>query len=315
MTDVKNMQMRDAFITGLLERASADRDILFISDEYGAPALDRFREILPGQFINAGISEQNIISVAAGLATGGKKVFVYSIASFITLRCFEQLKLDLCCHKLPVTIVGVGTCYAYSQDGPTHHATEDIAVMRALAGMEIYSPSDAQLAHELVDISLNTTAPSYIRLDKGIFSPLSEEKTDWDRGFRILRTGGDLCIVSTGIMVHRALEVAEKLAVQGIRASVIDLFKLKPIGESHIIETFRSFNRVVSIEEHTITGGLGSILAELIVDNGLPVRLKRIAVKEAALYTYGVRDTLQKDLGLDTDNIIKSISEWLRKIK
>lgn len=313
MIDLKNMQMRDAFITGLNDRAAADGDIIFVSDEYGAPSLDRFRKTLPGQFINAGISEQNIISVSAGLSMGGKKVFVYSIASFITLRCFEQLKLDLCCHKLPVTIVGVGTCYAYSQDGPTHHATEDIAVMRALAGLEIYSPSDSQLAHELVDVSLNTTTPSYIRLDKGIFPPLSEKKTDWAKGFRILRTGGDLCIVSTGVMVHRALEVSRKLEAHGIRASVIDLFKLKPVEKKPFLDVIGEFHRVVSIEEHTVTGGLGSIMAELIVDNQLPVGLKRLAVEEEYLYTYGVRDTLHKKLGLDAETVVRSILDWKEK--
>ena len=121
-----NATMRDAFITRLYRKAKKNPDIIFCSTEFGAPSLDVFRRDLPKQFVNLGISEQNLISVAAGLTLGGKKVFVYTIASFITLRCYEQIKIDLCAMNLPVTIIGVGTCYSYAVDGPTHHATEDI---------------------------------------------------------------------------------------------------------------------------------------------------------------------------------------------
>ena len=163
-----NIQMRDAFIGNLYERANLDSNIILISNEQGAISLDQLRKNLPQQFINAGISEQNIISVAAGLALYGKKVFVYSIASFITLRCYEQIKIDLCAMNLPVTIVGVGACYSYSTDGPTHHATEDISIMRALPNMCMFNPADSNTTAALVDISLQSHTPTYIRLDREV---------------------------------------------------------------------------------------------------------------------------------------------------
>jgi transketolase len=313
-----NIQMRDAFIAGLYEKAKLDKNIVFISNEYGAPTLDRFREEFPNQFINAGISEQNIISVAAGLAMEGKKVFIYSIASFITLRCFEQIKLDICCHNLPVTILGVGACYAYSEDGPSHHATEDISIMRTLVGMEIYAPSDSEIAYDFVDVALSSKVPMYIRFDKGRFpvlKNLSHKKTQSFREFFIENNSSQTCIFSMGIMTQRALEVAKTLKQQGVYIKTIDLFKLKPLHKKEILKTLQGIANIITIEEHTINGGLGSIIAELITDNYLSVRLKRIAVNDEDLYTYGNRDTLHLKLGLDRDSLVAIVVDFINNRK
>ena len=303
MTDLARTQMRDAFIRRLFERAKGDANIIFVSNDFGAPSLDRFRRELPDQYINAGIAEQNIIAVAAGLAMAGKKVFVYSIASFITLRCFEQLKLDICCHRLPVTIIGVGACYSYPEDGPTHHATEDIAIMRTLAGMEIYSPADAGTAEELVDVVLQQRAPSYVRLDKFLSPPLGLGQN----GLREFGCGRKLALLATGVMVHRALEVSQRLKEQGYEVTVVDLYRLKPLNSERLKHLLPEFEALVSLEEHTVNGGLGSLLAEFMVDHGLSVPLRRFAIDDESLYAYGSRELLHGLTGLNCDAIERAI--------
>jgi len=311
---LSKVEMRDAFIEELRLRARRDPSIVFLSNDFGASSLDQFRKESPHQFINAGISEQNIISVAAGMALQGKRVFVYSIASFITLRCYEQIKIDLCVMNLPVTILGVGPCYGYGTDGPTHHATEDIAIMRALANMNIYSPADANAAEALVNLALNSTGPVYIRLDRGKWPLLYEKDTLFSTGLAVLREGSELCIVSTGIMTHRALEVAKELMKISIDTSVIDLYRLKPLPESLLLNTLARYQRVVTLEEHTYNGGLGSEIVELLADAGVHKPVKRCAISDELLYAYGTRNSLHLERRLDKEGLVNALQEWVQRI-
>jgi transketolase len=310
--DNPNVQMRDAFISELHSRARSDRDIVMVTNDQGAATLDGFVEELPGQFINAGISEQNILSVSAGMALGGKKVFVYSIASFITLRGFEQIKIDLCAMSLPVTILGVGSGYSYSTDGPTHHATEDIAIMRTLRNMTIYNPADSYTAAALVDISLDCKTPAYIRLDREQQQPIYDFSSEFCSGFTVLgEDERDVCIVSTGSMVRRAIEVAERLNATSIATKVIDVYRLKPIEAEKLINAVSGVKMLVTVEEHTLNGGLGSIVSELLTDFDLRIPLKRLGIKDEAVFGYGPRPDLHKERGLDVDSIERTIREYL----
>ena len=308
---VSKVEMRDAVIGELFLRAKWNPNIILVSNDFGAPSLDQFRNEVPRQFINAGISEQNIISVSAGMTLQGKRVFVYSIASFITLRCYEQIKLDLCTMHLPVTILGVGPCYGYGADGPTHHATEDIAIMRALADMNIYSPADAHAAEAFAAITLDSTGPTYVRLDRGKWPLLYDKGASFSQGFTVLREGKNVAIVSTGIMVHRALEVAEELEKVSIHASVIDLYRLKPIQKSLLLDALSQCECVVTIEEHTLNGGLGSLIVELMADARMLKGVKRCAISDELLYAYGTRDNLQRECGLDKESLVAAIKEWM----
>lgn len=310
---MSNIQMRDAFINELYKHAKVDRDIIFITNDQGAISLDRFRADLPKQFINAGISEQNIISIAAGLSLGGKKVYVYSIASFITLRCYEQIKLDLCVMNIPVTILGIGAGFSYSIDGPTHHATEYISIMRALSNMQIYCPSDSNMAAKLVDISLNSKTPMYISMDREILPVLYDENENISSGISILREGNDICIISTGFMVHRAMEIAQELDKHFIQAKVIDAYRLKPLNCHYIHENIQNSKKIITLEEHAINGGLGSIIAELVVDLDLRIPMKRLAIEDNFLYCYGIRENLHEERGLVKNSIVQLIIEWLKK--
>jgi len=308
--------MRDAFITALYELAKRDSNIIILSNDFGAPALDRFRNDLPKQFINAAISEQNIISTAAGLAKGGKKVVVYSIATFITLRALEQIKIDLCVMNLPVTILSVGTGYAYSTDGPTHHATEDIAVMRAMSGMKIYSPSDANMSAALVETITNLSGPQYIRLDRGKYPIKHAIGNSIKNGFSVWNESSKpkIAIISTGGMFHRALAVSDVLSADGVDSLAIDLYQLKPLQPEVLGQVLKKCKAVVTLEEHTQNGGVGSIVAELIADENLMLPLKRVAIKDEQLYAYGARENLHLDRGLDVGSAVDGVKDFLQKI-
>jgi transketolase len=310
---LSNFDMRDSFLTALYDVAARDPSIVILSNDFGAPALDRFRLDFPAHFVNAAISEQNMISTAAGMAKGGKKVIVYSIATFVTMRAYEQIKIDLCVMNQPVTILAVGAGYAYSADGPTHHATEDIAIMRALSNMTIYSPSDSVMASALGRNFGAATGPTYIRLDRGKYPALRREDADFSTGLEVLcASRTSVAIVSTGIMVHRALEVAEDLAASGVEARVIDLYRLKPLDASALAKAIGSASAVVSLEEQTCNGGLGGIVAEAMADVNLIKPLKRIAIADSQLYAYGLRDRLHRDRGLDREGVTVAILSWLR---
>lgn len=312
MTILSKTDMRDAFFGTLYGIARDDRDVVVLSNDFGAPSLDRFRADLPGQFINAAISEQNMMSTAAGMAMRGKKVVVYSIATFATLRALEQTKVDICSMKQPVTILAVGAGYAYSTDGPTHHATEDIAVMRSLAHMEVLSPSESALAAALATQVPHASGPRYIRLDRGKWPLLDQGgQDDYAAGLRVVRDGSDLVLVSTGIMVHRSIAVAERLAALGISARVVDLYRLKPLNLDLLGRALAGAGAVATIEEHTSHGGVGSIVAEAMADLEILKPLKRFAIPDELLYAYGDRDALHAGRGLDVDGVVGTVTQWL----
>lgn len=308
MGSINNKQLRDIFIEEVYKEAKNNKDILFLSNEYGAPPLDTFREELSNQFINMAISEQNSISVASGLSIIGKKTFIYSIASFITLRCLEQIKIDVCKMKQPVTIIGVGPCYAYSEDGPTHHATEDIAIMNSLANMRIYSPSDPILTIKLCEkILKDEKNPTYIRIDRGKIAPLYKDDVDISKGFFKFGNSNKIAIVATGIMVQKALEAKSILENKySINIDVIDLFQIKPITNEFINE-LSTYSKVITLEEHTLNGGIGSIVLGLVSDNDMDTKVKRLGIEDSMLYDYGKRDTMHKERGIDIDSVVDKV--------
>lgn len=311
ITALSKTDMRDAFFTVLFDIAKIDRDIIILSNDFGAPSLDRFRAELPGQFINAAISEQNMVSTAAGLALSGKKPIVYSIATFITLRALEQIKIDLCTMNLPVAIIGVGAGYAYSTDGPTHHATEDIGLLRSLAHMTILSPSEPGMAAVWAPLITRLTGPTYLRFDRGKWPVFAEGAAEGHTaGLRVLRPGNNLALISTGIMVHQALKAAEALAASGLSVRVVDLYRLKPLNEPLLAQVLADVSAVATLEEHTRHGGLGGLVAEMMADAGIVKPLKRLAIDDVLLYAYGERSSLHAQCGLDVAGIVDTLTRW-----
>lgn len=307
-----HIDIRDAFFDSLYEIAKADSDVIFLTADMGAFSLEKFKQDLPCQYMNIGIAEQNLISVAAGLTLGGKKVFIYGIAPFVTLRCYEQIKVDLGGMRLPVTIIGTGPGVAYSSDGLTHQATQDVSIMRAIPGMVIFSPSEPLMAVEVARMAYQSKSPVYIRLDKGKL-PLLYSDHDFLPGLKLLKKGRDILIIATGIMVHQALAIAKNLSLHSIDAGVIDLYRIKPLNEKLLVSFIKKSKKIVTIEEHSIIGGIGSAVSELLTDKELKVSIKRIGILDTHCVGYGDRDWTQTEYGLDRSNVIKVIKRWVSK--
>jgi len=296
--------MRDSFFDGLYKLAENDRDIMVVSADLGASSLNKFKK-LPNQFINVGVAEENMIAVATGLAMSGKKVFVYAILPFATLRCYEFIKIDLSVMNLPITIVGVGTGFSYENSGETHYSIGDISIMRVLPNFTIFSPSDNIMASKLARIYNN---PTFIRLDREELPNLYKEEDNFPMGFTNLKDG-DVYIIATGNMVHKALEVSEKIKEYSI--GVIDLYRIKPINEALLLDYIGEAKRIVTLEEHFLAGGMGSAIAEILVDNNIRIPLKRIGIADLYCHVYGGRSNAQFSMGLDTESITKAIIDWV----
>ncbi len=306
---IQPIDIRDAFFDQLYEIAREDDSVIFMTADMGAFSLERFRRDLSGRFINVGVSEQNMVSVAAGLSMEKKKPFIYAIIPFIALRCLEQIKVDLCVMNLPITIVGAGAGFTYSSDGPTHHAVEDVSVMRALPGMTIYNPSEQMTAKFAALSAWRAAGPVYVRLDKGIWPALYPPDKDLSPGLALLRKGTKLLIIATGCMTHTALQLAEAVGISGIHPGVVDLFRLKPIAEG-LVEIAKGYDRVITLEEHTIMGGLGSAVLEFLSDRGLAIPVKRLGVKDVYPRGYGDRDWMRQSVGLDFPTLYSIIENY-----
>ncbi len=255
---------RDAVFLAVHEVMDQNPRAVILYNDMGALELDRIREAHSDRVYNVGISEQNMASVAAGLAFDGRCVFTYGIIAHVFARSFEQIRNDICCANLPVIILGVGSGLSYGADGPTHHAVQDIAVMRTLPNMAIYNPADCVSAQAAVRLASARMRPAFIRMDKEQLPALYQEGTDFAPGFAKLQDGSAIAIVATGILVHKALEAAQLLLSEGIRVRVVDLFRLKPVEPDIIRSALAGVKAVVTLEENSLIGGLGSLVGEIL---------------------------------------------------
>lgn len=306
--------MRDAFSNSLYEIAKKDKRVILLTADTGAVCHDEFRKHLETQYINVGIAEQNLVGIAAGLSMSGKIVYIYAIIPFVTMRCYEQIRVDLCCMNLPVTVVGIGAGYDYNTLGPTHHGTEDIALMRVLPGMSIFSPSDSVMASAFAKVCYETPGPKYVRLDRTGF-PLvyDRKKKDFKTGLEVLKNGNNIYIIATGRMVYTALKVAQRLSKMSIDAGVIDLYRIKPINTEILLNTITKVDYLVTLEEHFVTGGIGSAIVEILADKDKNYHIMRLGISDKFCRDYGTREYLQKLNKLDSDIIVESISRWVTK--
>lgn len=307
------LSMRDAFLEKIYDIAKEDRRVLFLSDDFGAPALDKFRVDLSSQFIHIGIAEQDMVNVAAGLALAGKVVYMYAISPFIPLRCLEQLKVHLSFKHYHITGVGVGAGFSYELSGPTHHTTEDIAVMNALPGITILSCSDSVMAAVFAELTYKSPGPKYVRFDRAMIPSIYREGySDFSDGLAVLKAPSDLTIIATGIMVTQAFKVAEELSKHGVDAGVVDFYRIKPINEKLLLQIIQQSKRLVTLEEAFLNGGIGSIIASFLTDNGTALPLKRIGIPDQYYHKYGSREYLWSLCGLDVPNVTNKILEWTR---
>ncbi len=304
------LDIRDAFFDRLYDIAATDSSVLFLTADMGAFSLERFKRDIPGQYINMGVAEQNMINVAAGLTLGGKRVFAYAIAPFATMRCYEQIKVAISGMGLPVTIIGAGPGITYNSDGPTHHAVQDMAIMRALPGMTILNPSDPVMASRMAFMAYEGNAPAYIRIDKGMLPPLYSPEQDFSDGLALLRNGQDLLIVATGLMVHKGLRLAKELERHSIKTGVLDLYRVKPVNTPLLLRYAAGYSRIVTLEEHSIVGGLGSSVLEALAEQEESIPVKRFALNDRYCERHGDREWMHGLHGLDDDSILNSIRTW-----
>lgn len=307
--DMGNIDIRDAFFDRIFDIATKDKNVIFISADTDAFSLRRFRKEMPEQYINIGVAEQNMITVAAGLGMSGKKVFIYAIIPFITMRCYEHIKNNICSMNVPVTIIGLGPGLSFGFDGPTHHGMQDIGVMRTLPEITIFNPCDGLSADACAVNAYKSKVPVYVRIDKGKFLTLYDEKDNFLNGLKVIKKISDINIVSTGFMSHRAIEVADELSKHSLDVGVIDLYRIKPISKNLLKLIYQS-KQLVTIEENSIVGGIGTVISELITDNGISTPLKRIALEDKQYFDYGSREWLHHNYRIDTNSIVKQLLAW-----
>ena len=304
------IDFRNAFFDEFYKIGSKDKDVIFLAADTDAESLIKFRKYFPKQFFNTGVTEQNAVSVAAGLAKLGKKVFVYSMVPFITLRCFEQIKIDICSMNLQVCLIGLGTGLSFSYYGSAGHGVIDLAVMRTLPEMRILNPSDPVSASEAAKIVYNKKGPSYVRLHKESRSIIYDRKYKFNGTYKFLKNGKKFCIISTGLMTKVALETYFFLKKKNIDVSVLDIFQIKPINLNLLAKELSKYKKIVTIEDNSIIGGIGSICSEIFTDFNLKTKLKKFAIKDEQTFLYGDNEWLLKQYKLDSESLNISINKY-----
>ena len=305
--------MRDHFISSLTEIAQKNNNIILITGDLGFGVLDNFIEKYPKQFINTGVAEQNMTGIASGLGMDGKTVFTYSIGNFNTLRCLEQIRNDACYHNSNVNIVSVGGGFSYGALGYSHHATEDIAIMRAIPNLRVFSPCDFWEIQEITKQVVELGGVNYIRIDKSSAGNTRKNDEDFIVGKgRVLTDGTDLTIIATGGIVELALEAQKKLNLSGISCKVVSMHTIKPIDKNLIIDCVKNTGALVTLEEHSLIGGLGSAVSEILMQESVyPKRFKMMGLDSSFSTIVGSQSYLRKYNNLDTSSIIKCVKKLL----
>lgn len=304
--------MRQACLDMIYELAKADERIFYIGSDLGVGTLDKFKHEMPDRFFMEGISEANIIGMAAGLAMEGKIVYVNTIATFITRRCYEQLVLDVCLHNANVRLVGNGGGLVYAPLGPTHLAIEDMAILRAVPNMTIVAPADADEMRRFMPQTVGHDGPIYIRLAKGYDPIVTNDKIPFELGKAIpMRSGSDALIVTTGITLGSALEAAATLDEQGIDTAVLHAHTVKPLDTESILSHAAAVPVVVTVEEHTITGGLGSAVAEILAESGFnhPKQFRRVGLPDVFPDQYGSQESLLDRYCINANELVSVVKD------
>jgi transketolase len=311
--------MRDKFIATLTRLAEADPDLMLLTGDLGFGVLTDFAARFPRQYLNVGVAEQNMTGVAAGLALAGKRVFTYSIANFPTLRCLEQIRNDVCYHDLPVTIVSIGGGLSYGPLGFSHQATEDLAIMRALPNMTVVAPGDDDEA-EAATVALSALGgPAFLRLDRGPVTVDAGAASPFELGrLRVVRQDirADVLILSTGAMLATAVAAGAQLSAQGVGVTVVSAHTLKPFDAGTLHELLGlGYRLVVTVEEHSVLGGLGAATTETVCDPAtfVPVPVLRLGLPDVLPAVVGSQDYLREHFGLSSAAIAGRVMESLAR--
>ncbi|MEQ9518385.1 MAG: transketolase C-terminal domain-containing protein [Parvibaculum sp.] len=306
--------MRNAFADELTKLGDADDRVVMLSGDIGNRLFDKFKDAHPKRFFNCGVAEANMIGVGAGMAMSGFRPVAYTITPFVTTRCLEQIRVDVCYHNVPVTIVAVGAGLAYAGLGPTHHACEDISLLRSLPNMSVVCPGDAWEVRAALRAALKQDGPVYIRMGKkGEPVVHSEIPADFQIGRALtVREGTDAVLLSTGNMLPETLIAADLLAEKGISSAVISFHTVKPLDEACLKAAFAKYKLVATVEEHSLIGGFGAAVAEWLADNHMPTaKLERFATPDDFFRKSGEQEYAREQLGLSAHQIADRISSKL----
>lgn len=312
MLENNKIPCRKSFTGTLQELAENDKDIIAVTtDASGSATLTDFAKALPSQFVECGIAEQDAVGLAAGLASSGKKPFIFGPACFYVARALEQVKVDMAYSQMPVTICGVSGGTAYSQLGATHHSLHDIAVLRCFPGIQVFLPCDVRQTRKLCEELVRNPRPAYVRVGRNAV-PDVYENDDFD--FEIGRAttvceGDDITLIGTGETVAHCREAAAMLAKEGIRARVLDMFCLKPFDRESVLKAARETGRIVTAEEHSVCGGLGAAVAEVTAQE-CPVRMKILGVPDENVF-HGSHSEIFRHYGFDYEGIYRAAKELL----
>lgn len=308
--------MRNAFLKELFELAKKDQRIVLIVGDLGFGVVNPFMEQLPSQFLNAGVAEQNMTGMAAGMALSGKIAFTYSIGNFPTMRCLEHVRNDVCYHNADVKIVTVGGGFAYGAMGATHHAIEDLAVMRALPGMTIVAPGDPVEAQAATRAITEYHGPCYLRLGKAGEPVVHQSEIHFELGKAIhMREGRDATLICTGGILQRAVRTAQRLSEEGIETRLLSMHTLKPLDTEAVLAAARETRAIFTLEEHSILGGLGSAVAEVLAEADIPrIPFKRIGVPPAFSPHIGSQEYMLERHGLTPESIAKAVEDTILQV-
>jgi len=308
--------MRNTCLNMVHELARRDPRVVFVGSDLSPGLLKGMKAEMPQRWFMEGVAEQNVVGLSAGLALEGFLPYVNTIATFLTRRCYEQVAVDLCLHNLPVRLIANGGGLVYAPLGPTHLAIEDIAIMRALPNMTVVCPTDAEEMKRFMAKTLDWRGPIYIRLAKGGDPIVSRPEDGFEIGRAILlRKPQQVLMVGTGVTVNRALKAADLLAADKIGCGVLNMHTVKPLDRDALFSHARNVDLVVTVEEHTLVGGLGSAVADAFVDaseDGRMPALVRLGIPDVFPHQYGSQDSMMEAFGLQPPQIAASIKSALR---
>lgn len=310
--------MRDVFLSALYDRMAQDDKLMVLAADFGSPVLDRIRSDYPGCFLNVGIAEQNLINVSTGMALEGHTVIAYAIAPFITMRCYEQIRVNLGIlaqiRPLNVILVGVGAGCSYSVSGPTHQCFEDLSIMRVIPGLRFFSPCDAGSVARLLPRLIDDPGVKYVRMDaKPVTDVLSNHENDMVSGFSVLNRGAGPTIVSTGIMTHVAMDACSQLLNAGkITPTVVDIYRLSPMPDLAALGSVLAGTSVlITLEEGFVgAGGLDALMWQFMARAGLKIpEVRNVGWSGGYCFDPGKREELLKLHGLDVDSVMEVVSQ------
>jgi transketolase len=306
--------MRGAFIRAITALAERDERVHLIVGDLGFGVVENFAQRFPAQFLNAGVAEQNMTGIAAGMALSGKIAFTYSIANFPVLRCLEQIRNDVCYHNANVKIVAVGGGLAYGSLGSTHHATEDLAIMRALPRMVVVAPGDPIEAEAATEAIASHPGPCYLRLGRAGEASVHQEKIRFQLGKAIqVAEGKDFTLISTGGLLETAVKLAESFRQSGLQARVLSMHTVKPIDSDAILAASRETQAIFTLEEHSVVGGLGGAVAEVLAEAGAEgIVFKRFGLPSAFSSVIGTQEYIRANYGLSVACLTAAIRSTLK---